>query len=467
VVARTDGMQIAPLAFLPVKDLQAIITTVAEVTGTKPKKTEGVYELQAGNQTLYVKEKNQWAYIAQSADALDDVPADPIKLLDGLNERYDIAVRLYVQNVPEMFRNLAVQSLRQGVEQGLEPLPDEDEEAFQTRKKIVEAQLEQITMLVEDTDAVTVGWSIEPKEHETFLDFALTAKPDSKFAKQFASMKQTKTDFAGFIDSDAAIRMIFTSRTTNQADIAQSVAMLDALAERAKKEIDQDTDLPSDEAREKVKSAIDDVMSVVKETVKEGKIDAGALVKLDPNALTAAVGGRVADGKPLESALRKLAAVSENDPNFGGVDWNFAQHKGVRFHRMQAPVQDEKAKKLFGEKLQVVVGIGPKEAYVALGKNSLETLKAVIDKSKAEAGKQVPPAKLVVSVGDILKFAAAQEDDPKLARAAKVLQEGEAKDNVVVTVSPIPNGFRERFEIQEGVLKAIGAASNPAAGGNF
>lgn len=463
VVVRTDGMQIAPLGFLPVKDLQAIITTIAEVTNTKPKKTDGVYELQAGNQTLYVAEKNQWAYIAQNADALKNVPANPAKLLDGLNERYDFAVRLYVQNVPAMFRNLAVQSLKQGVQQGLQPLPDEDDEAFQARKKIVEAQLAQMTMLVEETDTVTIGWSVEPKEHVTFLDFAMTAKPNSKFAKQFATMKQAKTDFAGFLDSDAAIRLLFVSQTTNQADIAQSVAMLDALAERAKKQIDQDTDLPNDEARQKVKSAIDDVMSVVKQTVKEGKIDGGLLVKLDPDALTAAVGGRVADGKPLESALKKLASVAENDPNFGGVDWNFAQYQGVRFHRLQAPVQDEKAQKLLGEKLTVVVGIGPKSAYVALGKNSLETLKAVIDKSKADPGKQVPPVKLVVSVGDILKFAAAQENDPKLARAAKVAQGEDVKDNVVLTVSPIPNGFREHIVVQEGVLKAIGAVSNPAA----
>lgn len=469
VAIQTDGMQFEPLAFVPVTKLDDVIKTVATVTGTQPEKTDGVYELQAGAQTVYVKENNGWAYITRSSEALNAVPADPMALLDGLNEKYDFAVRVYVQNIPEVFRNLAVQQLRQGVELGLDRLPDEDEEAYQTRRRIVQNQLQQITSLVEDTNQLTFGWSIEPQNKKTYLQVSLTALPGTKLARQASELGEVKTDYAGFLTSDAAIRMNLTSKATDPEDIAQSVAMLDAMAARAKKQIDEDTELPSDEARETIKSALTDIMNVLKKTVEGGKFDAGALVKLDPEALTIAIGGHVADGPALEGALRKLAEVASEEPGFQGVEWNVAEHEGIRFHSTKAPVDEEKAQKFLGEQLEVVAGVGPTSFYIALGKSPLDTLKGIIDQSKANPAKAVAPMQLVISLGDVLNFAAAQDGDPNTARIAESLAGPDVEDEVLITLSTIENGFQYHVELEQGVLKAIGQAGTGAGaqGGGF
>ncbi len=465
VVVQTDNQQFEPLAFVPVKDLQAIITTVATATGTEPQKNEqGIYELKAGEQTIFVQEQNGWAYIARSAEALGNVPADPVKLLDGLNEQYDVAARVYVQNIPEVFRNLAVQQLQQGVEMGLDRLPDEDEQAYQMRKQLVQNQMKQVTQLIEETETVTLGWAIVPAQEKTFVDLSIVALPGTKLAKQAAQLSQSKTNFAGFMTTDAAIRGVLSSQTVAEEDIAQTVAMVDALRARANQALEEDAELESEEARQAVKTAVGGFLDVLRQTAEEGKIDAGLLLKLQPDALTMAAGGYVADAAPLEDALRQLEKAAETDPDFEGVEWNVAEHEGVTFHRMQAPVEEEDAQKLLGEKVDLVVGIGKKAFYVALGKNSLETLKTVIDQSKANAGQAVPPFKVVVSTGDLVRFAAEQNDaDPNLARVAEALSGADAQDDLTFTLTAIPNGVRYHVEVEQGVLQAIGKASAPVA----
>ena len=51
---------------------------------------------------------------------------------------------------------------------------------------------------------------------------------------------------------------------------------------------------------------------------------------------------------------------------------------------------------MLGDKLDVAVGIGAKSVYLAVGTDSLTLCKKLIDNSKADAGKQVPPFQLNV-----------------------------------------------------------------------
>jgi hypothetical protein len=116
-----------------------------------------VFELNVFGQTILIKEKNKWAVIGQDADAIKAAPDDPTKLLGGLDTSYDVGIRLYVQNIPEVYRAMAIDQLRQGVESGLGRLPDEGDSDFEARKKITEKQLEALTTAINDVDQLTLG----------------------------------------------------------------------------------------------------------------------------------------------------------------------------------------------------------------------------------------------------------------------------------------------------------------------
>ena len=85
------------------------------------------------------------------------MPKDPTKLFGGLDKSYDVAVRLYVQNVPELYRSLLIDQLRMGVEAGLDSRRSESDEAYAARKKMVETQIEALTKAINDVDQLTLG----------------------------------------------------------------------------------------------------------------------------------------------------------------------------------------------------------------------------------------------------------------------------------------------------------------------
>ncbi len=120
-----------------------------------------------------------------------------------------------------------------------------------------------------------------------------------------------------------------------------------------------------------------------------------------------------------------------------------------------------------GEWLNVVVGIGDDRLLVAAGHDPAKTLKKVIDRSKAAAGKEVPPLRITLAAASIAKFVAEvapdEEVKAKAAMVAGFLQTAGKKDHVTITVNPISQGVRVRLEFEEGLLKVLG--SLPPMGG--
>ena len=112
MVVQTDGTQFQPLAFAPVTDVKQLLGALENLQLEAQDRGAGVFELQSTTpavpQSVFVKQSGDWAFIGQNADAVAQVPADPVAQLDGLHQQYDVAVRLYVQNIPELFRQMAI-----------------------------------------------------------------------------------------------------------------------------------------------------------------------------------------------------------------------------------------------------------------------------------------------------------------------------------------------------------------------
>ena len=137
------------------------------------------------------------------------------------------------------------------------------------------------------------------------------------------------------------------------------------------------------------------------------------------------------------------------------------RHAGVRMHEMSIKVDegDEDAQKFLGDSLDITFGIADKSVYVAAGDKGAEYLRKAIDGSAGSAGKNVIPMRMRISVAEIMKFVKQFEDDDAVAAIVDELEKvGAEQSHVVMIAKPIPNGAQYRFEVREGVFKAIGRA---------
>lgn len=472
---QTDGAQFVPLLCLPMKDFDAAMQMLV-ATGVEPDDMgDGVFEVQMPGQpqSVYIKQNGAWALLSNLPDAFGAAPADPGPMFTEMAKGYTFAVKAMVQNIPPMYRQVAIGSLREGIEAGLEQGPDESDETFAKRQELAEIQLANIERLFTEFDTASFGWGVDQSAGKTFLDVVYTVMPGTKAAQQVAAYENCKTDFAGFVDPAAAMTMSIAVDNPPEAmapELEQMRLQLATMREQAETQIDNDPSLPNDEAREVMKSALGDLIEVVDATVSAGKMDAGAKVTLSDASATITAGAHIVNPEKVETALRKLSKLSEGKPDFPGVQWNAANHAGVAFHTMALPIPPDAApaRKLFGDTVNVALGIGETELYLAAGSDNMTAINAAIDASKASPAKKTDPLMMVMSLKPFIATAQAvsppnPEVEQVLDMLSDALEGAEGADRILMTQKHVADGIKMRLEMEQGVLKAIGAAAAAGA----
>jgi hypothetical protein len=465
-VVQTQGDQFPMFAFLPVTDAKKFFELVGNAGMPVKDLGDGVSEITTSARPLYAQPKGAWLFIAGTPDALKTLPADPTALLGDLPQKYALAVRASLKNIPAPVRQLLLMQMQGYAAMASGQEPGETDDTYAVRLNAMKQTIQQLSAMINEMDELLVGWAIDHQSNSTYLDLQATAQPGTKFAKQFAQMAGAKTNFAGFGLSGAAATAAWTG-TLSDDDVTRAKGNIALAGDRISKGLDEQG-LPA-EKLQLAKQVLGNVLEVARKTVENKKGDAGLTLLLDPSAVTLVAGGMVAEGAKLESALKLLAAdLQKDEPALAGMlKLNAETHEGIRFHTLALPMNDPKFAALVGDNLDVVVGIGDSSAYVAAGRDAAKTLKQVIDQSKAAPGKAIPPARISLSAAPIAKFAAAVIDGPQkqmAAMLAMMLQQTSGKDHVTFTVNSISNGVHGRLEIEEGLLKLLGMAGQMTMG---
>ena len=417
---------------------------------------------QAGQITIIAK--NGWLFASNDADLAKTPPSDPLKLLGGLEKKYAVALEVNVQNIPEATRTMIIEGIKANVNAALRQRAGEEESSFEMRKKLAETQVHAVEAAIKELNEFTVGLGIDDKARDAHLDISVTAVPGSDMAKQIAGQSSAKSEFAGFLLPEAAFNLNAVNKFT-ETEIAQYEAMLQSLRNKTMEHAENDPNLADENVRKAAKEVLSELFDVLDNTVKAGKIDLGAALVLAPNSLSAAGGGFVADGPALDKAIKKLVDLGKSDPNFPPVKFDVETHKGVRIHSVTIPMMDEGGKKLFGDSLDVYIGIGDKSAYLAFGKGSLELLKGILDKPEASAG-ATSPMQMNVALSPIMAFASSMNpNDQKARMVTNLLASSQGKDHIRLIGHPMENGMTYRFSVEEGVLKIIGPLASQGGGG--
>ena len=494
MVLSTDDIQFQPLVFIPVTDLSQLLKSLAPLSfvGEAKDLGNGTFELQNGAAKVYVKEQNKWAFIGQLPESLEKLPANPAKLLGGLDARYDLAIRLHVHNVPEVWRTMFIDQLKAGMQAAAERKPDEEEEAFARRQKLMESQMATLSARVNETDQVTIGLAIEQTKNVGFVDFRMTALPGSGTAKQYANFGKMPTNFFGFLLPDAAATYHVAVKI-DEKDKANMENLLTAARPQVLKELAENDKLPDEATKKVAQEIVSEMFDVVEGTLKAGKMDAGAAVTLSGTRVAAAAGIFVADPMAVERSIKKIVELAkQKEPAFPGMKFDAESHGDIRIHTMAIPIKDKELVPLFGDTLDVAIGIGKESVYVAIGKEGIPLLKTAVDKSKAKADAKVPlPTQFNIALRPVVDFVAAMNKEMHLKseaaeggedaaapegggagggdKSVKVdrtqailsamsseLAKSPGKDHVRILAQPIKNGIATRIQAEEGVLRIIG-----------
>jgi hypothetical protein len=239
-----------------------------------------------------------------SPEGLNTMPADPSPLLAALTQQYDVAVQFNVQNLPEAMRQQATAGFA-AAQQGMTKLPNESDADFEARKLALQSQLETTTQMMRELDQVKLGLTISSEEQKVYLDLNFLALPGTPLAQEMAAGADATTNFAGFVNPDAAASLSFAGKVTgtNAAQMEQMIAQVRA---KVSESIDAEA---KPEAREAIRSALGEILDAILATVKAGTVDGGAVVLASPEAPMRSPAPARMKCRPLPGA-RRLTATS-------------------------------------------------------------------------------------------------------------------------------------------------------------
>ena len=448
--------------FVPVTDANAVIQTLQLLFSAQIEDTNnGLKKVDLGDaEPNYLKIQDGWLFGSNKAEQLADLPQDPGKLLDGLDESHDLGIRINVQNIPKAFRDLAVMQIKEGYQGALGALQDGND----ATTEIGNLGLENLETLIQDSNQMTFGMSIDKEKKNLSLDFSYTAVPGSALAKQMATASAAKTAFGGFRLPGAALTASTTQKVSPE-DLDQSLALADEFRNQVLQELENDPSLDDPQLRAGVKEIVGIFFDVAKDTAKTGTVDAAAALLLQPESMTFISGVKLASGDKLDAAVRKLVELAKSEPDFPDVQVDADQHKDVHFHTLNVPIPDPQARLILGDTLDGVLGVGKEAVYMAFGKDALSTLKQAIDRSSENNADAGVPMEIVVSVGAIVKFMASVQPDETLQGLAAGVDGVMGSDQINIKYETIKDGIRGSLTIDEGVIELLGkAVPDPTAG---
>ena len=465
VVQASGEEDFSGYAFVPVFDLDQFLDllklygTVEAEGGLNKLTTKPDF----GGKVLYIKSQGAWAFLADKAESLAHCEADPSALLEKQDKDYIVHGRILLGNVPTSLREKFLEKFKEGFEKEAAQKEDESSEDFASRKKVIEKLQPYLTRVLGDLDQIVFGWGLDRTNEKTFLDVSVTARPDTKTAEEMALAGEATTNLAGFLVPHSTMSLIFAGKIPEaKQEIASTVIEViraKALADVEKKAKKDDQEL--------AKQMVNDLVDIMQKIVKGGHMDGAVSVILGPETFTAVVGGYVADGDKLDKMIRKIVktAILEHPDSANMIELDAERSHGVNFHKFTVPLTEEtedvqNLRKLCGDKLEIVVGVGKEYACMGFGRDALATVKKAVEVSGHSPAKSVPPLEVSLAVKPLMGFAAAMgkpEDRAQAELFVSLLEKTPpGKDHIVLAVRPITNGVQVHLEVEQGLVRMFG-----------
>ncbi len=458
VLITLEDNQPKGVGFLPIPDSDKVLRTIRERFGADVDDLGGGIKKLGLGRGAYLKQQGKWLFFTDHPRHLAHLPDNPAAMLGGLDQQYAVAVRLHVSNIPQGIRDVTDYAIQTKIDADLKTAVDQAEAEIDVAylQSLRDTLKRWASTLINDSDQITIGWDVDPNARRTFVELLAQAKEGSVLSQQLDSLADGRSAFTGFLQDDAAIAFQGAVRVTDEGQ-RQVDAFLTYF--RSKVELSMEADPHSPEP---VKEIVRKVLDVVEHTAHEGRTDAGATLLLAPESFRFAAGVHVADGHALADAFQQLFEMAKNEPNMPEIHFFAAKHQDLDLHTLVLPIaeNDQDARKILGEKLDITIATGADRLYVALGTGGDQLLKTVVDRSAHNGEQKVPPLHLQVAVRPIVDFLASVNRDQDKERAlAEAMQQATGGDKILLQMQPAANGLQVRLEIEEGVLELLSKIS--------
>lgn len=466
-VVLTDGLAIVPMAFVPVSDTQKLLASLEKLIGKPQPQKNGIWKIGQRTATGFVRQHGSWAFLVQSEDHLERLP-DPEKLLGDLPRRFDMAVQIHWERMPEEFRTLAVDFLRLAMRNNLPRRDGETEAAHELRRQLATWQFRGFEQLLTETRQLTLGWTLDERTKQAVLDLRLAPTPSSELARQLATLQKGRTRFAalGGDDWPLSLHLNWLLDKRQADEFAAGVLACREAAIRRAGELDC---LKTAEERRTIQSAAASIFDVLEKTIRGGHLDLAVAVRTPTaaeDALTVVAATRVGEAKRLQDALHALPRLANGDPRWAGVRLNVAKLNNTPVHSVAFPAERQKPiARLLGDEPKLLVAIAEEELWVAAGKNALPALKENVMHVMSKRESDVAPLQLRLRLGTLADVAGRATGATWLG--VLKTQIGEVDDRVTLTIRSDSAGLHAQLIAQEGVLRAaaIGLAAALFFGG--
>ncbi|RMF44125.1 MAG: hypothetical protein D6753_03380 [Planctomycetota bacterium] len=464
LVTLQDGIPTA-MIFLPMVDRDQFFGALAGA-GIEPDDLgDGLFEIDTGGQVVYAKHAGNWMFIAQTEDALANVPADPERLLGDLPQRYDLAVRLNVQALPAEMKSMATEQIRIGFERSVAAQANQSPEEAESAREMGEASLKQIEELIRDTEQFILGWKVDSTARKTYLDAAAQFVAGSKLAQQCEDAKSLTTRYGKFVLPDAALEFRYASVINDPTDKAVAKNNLRSSMQQIQQQIENSGDVP-EPAVAVLEGLLDSIADVMEKTIDEGVFEGAGSVSLADNTLRVLLGGRLADGHALAAAFKE--AIDKVPPSNRDVkvEFDYDSYGGYQLHRISGPIKiaDPAARAALGDNLTIILGTADKGYLVVLDPTGDAAARQAIDNLNNAQPEPAVPFDSVVRLQPILQFASAVAPNPIIEQAADVASQSQGNDTISISARLITRGGVYRLSIDEGVLRTIGTAAKAGSG---
>ena len=426
------------------------------------------YEFELGLQRVYGVFKNQWLFVTQFEEDLSSVPADPQPMISRLSDRYDVALSLQVQSIPEETREQFLENLDRGFESAFQKSADSmSEEELEIARQRGQESIQQLKDAINETSQVLVGLNIDQQAKVVLLDIGTKFVVGSSMAKQTQLQKDAKTAFAAYAQASDPIQIKYRSIISPE-EIKRFQNSIDMQREQLNKQIN---DVSSDPAVRKILEKIGTtVIDSLSQTIKDGQIDGCYAINFE-GGLNLVSGGTIADSSKLQSDILDLFKDLNGTADAPTLNPNPKSYANYQLFNGSWKVPADKSldglRQAVGENLRFVVGFGPKAAVLALGSNCEVNIKAAIDRAASQGLSPANPGDLQIEVTPVLQYAQSLVKDPKVVSILNAAIEKalafSSNDMIRVNSRVVDNGFIARTTIEEGVLQAAGAAATASA----
>lgn len=453
-----NGLNPTLVGYLPVSNIDELQKTlsIGPLTAKRVEGKEDRYELTGGRRTLYVRFKNGFGFVADNSDVVEREFPDPAVVTRALSARYDLAIQMGLDAIPDASRNILLSLLRGNIEAQLQQRDNERPAEYRIRRASGMSNLQLLEQVLKHGRNVTIGWDVNPEKKLSVLEFALECRPDSELSSYLINIGSRPTQFRGVLSD----RSPFAMSLSWALDKMRQKSLVEIITEGREAVAPS---RPEEAEKSKIDSGVRDAAARLLDqalaTAEQGHVDIFAqMSSVGEGRMAFTAGVRMTDADAVAGPLSDLlGSLGEKSP-FKEIQREVETHRGVAIHRLIPKQINGPDRALYGEEMAIHIGAGQKAFWLAVGgREAVPALRKAMDVVSDSANAppsegSADPFRMVFNM-EGWKDVGAQPDrtEPGRELMRKAFQPG--SDSLRIDVRPTEHGARLRLEFDEGFLR--------------